>query len=57
MTLEINEIRIRMRVGDEPAQRQEKSSEGDDCGDSDRAQIVEDCTRRVLRLLENRRQR
>lgn len=58
MTLEINEIGIRMNVrGDSAEPRQQRTWERDGCGDVDREQIVEDCTRRVLRILENRRQR
>jgi hypothetical protein len=58
MTLEINEIGIRMNVrGDSAPQSPPKTYQQDGCGDVDREQIVEDCTRRVLRILENQRQR
>lgn len=60
MTLEINEIGIRMNVRGDSAEDPDsprKTYERDGCGDVDRQQIVEDCTRRVLRILENQRQR
>ncbi len=54
MPLEINEISIRLRVGDD-APSLAAGREDDDCGcaEQDRAAIVEDCVRQVLRALQN----
>jgi hypothetical protein len=60
MALEINEIGIHFRVpdGDGPA-AQRAPSEGSpgSCCEPDRAQIVDDCVRRVLQLLNARAER
>ncbi len=60
MPLEINEIGIRMRVRDsdpeaerEPVRRGAAGGDADPCADLDREAIVEDCVRRVLKILEN----
>lgn len=65
MALEISEIAIQMRVDDErrPAaggddEDDERPPAGaDPCGDQDRQRITEDCVRRVLRILDARRER
>jgi hypothetical protein len=65
MALEINEIGIHFRVpdADRPtsgragAGRGEKASAAGPCSEPDRAQIVDDCVRRVLALLANRAER
>jgi hypothetical protein len=54
MPLEINEIGIRMRVGEnnrEPDERQPKIPQGD-CQDINREELVDDCVRRVLQILK-----
>ena len=56
MPLEINEIAIRLRVDDEAGDsRRPSGDEGGDCAcdELDRAGIVEDCVRQVLRALQN----
>lgn len=69
MALEINEIGIHFRVPDaarpaaQPAARGRGAGAGGGgvanagCGDPDREQIVDDCVRRVLRLLAARAER
>jgi hypothetical protein len=70
MPLEINEIGIQMRVGDDdpgesdsPGRRskkekKEKSKRGRGaCCDFDREELVEDCVRRVLQSLNRVRER
>lgn len=64
MALEINEIGIHFRVPDanRPAagsggQRPGRAPATGACGEPDRAQIVDDCVRRVLRLLAARSER
>lgn len=65
MALEINEIGIHFRVPDPDrptAQRAgggrgEKATSTGPCSEPDRAQIVDDCVRRVLQLLAARAER
>jgi len=55
MPLEINEIGIRMRVGEDdrpPDERPQRVPQGD-CHDVDREELVEDCVRRVLQILKS----
>jgi hypothetical protein len=58
MPLEINEIGIHIRVpdGSEPTPAGRGPAEAG-CGDVDHARIVEDCVRRVLRILSARTER
>ena len=55
MALEISEIGISMRVagddGEAPQRQPQPRQEG--CRDVDREQLVDDCVRRVLRILKN----
>ncbi len=60
MALEINEIGIRVRVADgldDDRREAEKSAAPGDCRDVDREEIVADCVRRVLRILQTRGER
>lgn len=60
MALEISEIGIHFRVpdGEGPvAQRAPSEGAAGPCCEPDRAQIVDDCVRRVLRLLNARAER
>jgi hypothetical protein len=62
MPLEINEIGIRMNVRDAGGDGQDEderkaSSDDADCRNRDHEAIVEDCVRRVLRILETLDQR
>jgi Family of unknown function (DUF5908) len=66
MALEINEIGIHFRVpdGERPSGgrtgtggRTEKTAAGGSCSEPDQAQIVDDCVRRVLQLLNARAER
>ncbi|HVG43237.1 MAG TPA: DUF5908 family protein [Longimicrobium sp.] len=56
MALEINEIGIHFRVPD-AERRDEAAPASGPCNEVDRAQIVEDCVRRVLQLLAARAER
>ncbi len=55
MALEINEIGIRIRVDDgaEAGPVQRKATDAGGCRDVDREEIVEDCVRRVLKILKS----
>jgi hypothetical protein len=58
MSLEINEIGIKMQVHDRSETVQRKSdSEAGGCNDLDREQIVEDVVLRVLKLLKTAKER
>ena len=71
MALEISEIGIHVRVPDGPpapgpagetanaaaAARPSAGKTSDPCGDTERARMVDDCVRRVLRILDARRER
>lgn len=53
MPLEINEIGIQMRVREEggSARRQPSQAQAGECRDLEREEIVDDCVRRVLKIL------
>jgi len=58
MSLEINEIGIKMQVHDRSETVQRKSdSEDGGCKDLDREQIVEDVVLRVLKVLKTAKER
>lgn len=58
MALEISEVGIRLRVGDAVGEGQLPPTEqAFDGSDSAREELVEDCVRRVLRVLKDRRER
>lgn len=62
MALEISEIGIHVRVPDgapAPARGAEREPEGggSPCEDVERARLVDDCVRRVLRILAARAER
>lgn len=58
MALEIDEIGIRMRVDESrPAQQKKVEATRGGCNDVDREEIVQDCVKRVLKLLTNGRER
>ena len=61
MALEINEIGIHFRVPDaeRPAAGRGETAAppAGSCGEPDHARIVDDCVRRVLRLLADRAER
>lgn len=55
MTVQVNELGIRMRVGErsqEAEERQPKIPQGD-CQDINREELVDDCVRRVLQILKS----
>lgn len=59
MALEISEIGIHVRVPDgkpAPAAAQKQASENP-CEDTERARLVDDCVRRVLKILQTRAER
>jgi len=61
MALEIREIEVRMRVGDAGAPSGDGPSEGGCAGEgsdeSKRADLVNECVRRVLAVLDAKRER
>jgi Family of unknown function (DUF5908) len=61
MALEIREIEIRMRVGaeggDAPVTQLASSEAGECCDGSTKAEIVDECVRRVLQALKTRGER
>ena len=60
MALEVNEIGIRLRVGEdggEPGEGRRCEKIEQAAGGLDRGEIVDDCVRRVLQILKGRRER
>ena len=57
MALEISEIAIQMRVDEDGEKKKEDKKDEDGCCDLDQAEIVEECVRRVLKRLKDRRER
>jgi Family of unknown function (DUF5908) len=63
MALEISEIAIQMRVdedGDEEtddAKKKKEKKDDDGCCDLDKGEIVDECVRRVLKILKEQRER
>ncbi|MFQ3191592.1 MAG: hypothetical protein ACI936_002733 [Paraglaciecola sp.] len=59
MPLEINEIDIRMHLGDQTEDVKQNKTQDDSggCGDQDHEAIVADCTRRVLLRLMSTQER
>lgn len=62
MALEVNEIGIRLQVRDRDEEEGEergrpKKQEEDGCCGIDRDEIVQECVRRVLRMLKEARER
>jgi hypothetical protein len=60
MALEISEIGIHVRVPDgkpAPAAEQERPAGESPSGDTGRARLVDDCVRRVLKILQARAER
>ena len=60
MALEVSEIGIRMRVddGEDEGGNERARSEQGSCTESlDRNEIVDDCVRRVLQILQRQRER
>jgi len=60
MALEISEIGIHVRVPDAapaPARGRDRGVAENPCDDTDRARLVDDCVRRVLRILAARAER
>lgn len=62
MALEVSEIGIRMRVSDEEVEEKKekrKEESAGKCGDGelDHEEIVNDCVRRVLKVLQSMRER
>jgi hypothetical protein len=67
MPLEINEIELRLQVGEAPTQLQSASSDGvtsspygtgnDAAGESDNEALIAACTRRVLQQLKHNKER
>lgn len=63
MPLEISEIAIQMRVaeadgGEQDEEEKEKKKEDDDgCCGLDKQEIVDECVRRVMKLLKSRQER
>jgi hypothetical protein len=63
MALEISEIAIQMRVdeddGEEAGEDKKKKEKKDDdgCCDLDKGEIVDECVRRVLKILKDQRER
>jgi hypothetical protein len=57
MAMEINEIGIRLRVLDREADEGEGRPGREEAGAVDRGEIVEECLRRVLQILNSTRER
>ena len=57
MPLEVREIGIHMRVGDNDAAEPSNGAASDGLDDEAREAIVEDCVRRVLAMLKVQRER
>lgn len=59
MPLEVNEIGIRLQVRDrdDDAEKSRPQREEGGCCSIDRDEVVEECVRRVLRILEEARER
>ncbi len=59
MPLEVNEIDIRMRVGEKPEEIKNKDIqiESSGCGNPDYEAIVSECTRRVLQRVMSAQER
>jgi hypothetical protein len=67
MALEISEIAIQMRVDEdddekedeeeEEGKKKKKDKDDDGCCELDRQEIVDECVRRVMKMLKNKQER